>query len=346
MDNQNKLTHIKINEFVFEVTDACNFLCPYCLNPSRTNAFMEVQSFKKIANILKQKGCDKVVLSGGEPLLHPHIKDMLIYLNERNFAVTLATNCSLIDEDWIHFLVKCDNITLQISMDVIDENIHDTLRCKGSFKKNIDTINKLVELGYEKGSIRMTINKQNYLQTRKMYDFALEKRFRPIFSFVTKKGRANLNWDNLALDIDDYESVLKMFNKKGDTRPGIHSVLMDLKEGNGLCHILMDVPVLTPFLTVDFNVRPCGILDYILGNLVTDDFDEIFGIKLQNLCEFMELERKRIINAVCRKCIGKINCMVGCIPMMSDLLTKTDNCIRIENSVRKSISKIMGEIYK
>lgn len=212
MNNKKNIYHILDNTFLFEVTDMCNLSCPYCHNPPEKNTFMDFINFKKAINILKENGFCNIVLSGGEPLLHPNLKEMLVYLDTHNFNVTLVTNACLMDDAWINFILGCKNITLQISLDGVDEKTNDILRGSGSYEKIIYVLNKLTESGYTGCTIRMTVSKINYLQTKEVFDYAIEKGLNPKFAFVKNAGRAISNWDDLALCLDDYDFVLKLFN--------------------------------------------------------------------------------------------------------------------------------------
>ena len=137
------------------------------------------------------------------------------------------------------------------------------------------------------------------------------------------------------------------FKGEFDANQEPHPSIKDLRPSNKFCAILKDVPVLNPNVTVDFDVQACSMTDS-LGNLISDDFNCIFSDKkIQDLCTDLDLKRKQIINEVCEKCVGKLDCgMGGCIPIMFDTLTKTDDCERIEKRVKKSLTKIKGGMYR
>ncbi len=71
----------------------CNFRCPYCHNPEivfgkNSLAFDEVERFLQ----RRIKRLDGVVLSGGEPTLHPHIVEIAQRIKSLGFALKLDTN--------------------------------------------------------------------------------------------------------------------------------------------------------------------------------------------------------------------------------------------------------------
>src|SRR6266516_2486593 len=68
------------NTTVVDVTYLCNATCKYCqwgsqLTPGRTHRTLEEILIPK--ETLRSLGTQRVVLSGGEPRLHPHLKRIL-----------------------------------------------------------------------------------------------------------------------------------------------------------------------------------------------------------------------------------------------------------------------------
>ena len=79
-------------------TAGCNFRCPFChnglflLENGQKNAIPEAEIF---AFLEKRKGMlEGVVITGGEPLLHPDIDSLLISIKALGYLVKLDTNGS------------------------------------------------------------------------------------------------------------------------------------------------------------------------------------------------------------------------------------------------------------
>ncbi len=76
----------------------CNFLCPYCHNPSlvRPPFPEDMLSLEEVLAFLdsRRRVLSGVVLSGGEPLLHESLPDLAAEVRERGFLVKLDTNGS------------------------------------------------------------------------------------------------------------------------------------------------------------------------------------------------------------------------------------------------------------
>jgi pyruvate formate lyase activating enzyme len=76
-------------------TKGCNFRCPFCHNASLvTESNGEEINEDEILTFLKErkKILDGVVITGGEPLIHPDIKDFLKKIKEMGYLIKLDTN--------------------------------------------------------------------------------------------------------------------------------------------------------------------------------------------------------------------------------------------------------------
>lgn len=76
-------------EIIIEITGRCRQVCPYCTGPRIPDV-----PFKDIKATLDEAaslGVKAVRITGGEPLLHPHIREVLTYSKSKKFAVILNT---------------------------------------------------------------------------------------------------------------------------------------------------------------------------------------------------------------------------------------------------------------
>lgn len=74
----------------------CNFHCPFCQNSALANdskslPALEWQDIKKTLE-KKRKWIDGVVVSGGEPMMHPEIFGLLIKIKELGYKIKVDTN--------------------------------------------------------------------------------------------------------------------------------------------------------------------------------------------------------------------------------------------------------------
>lgn len=111
----------------------CNFRCGYCHNyqlvTGRREALMEKEEFLSFIN--KRKGLlDGVCITGGEPLLHRDLKDLLKEIKAAGFAVKLDTN-GMFPERLKEYAEE--GLLDYVAMDIKNapERYGETVRCKG-----------------------------------------------------------------------------------------------------------------------------------------------------------------------------------------------------------------------
>lgn len=89
----------KINLHILE---ACNFGCRQCFSKFGTKKLLPVEDWKKIVdNCIAGADVAEFNIAGGEPMLYPGLVELVKYIRSKGVKVSLITNGSLIDEEWI-----------------------------------------------------------------------------------------------------------------------------------------------------------------------------------------------------------------------------------------------------
>ena len=127
-----------------ELTSKCNFTCSMCYakdNCPQTE--WSLNDWKQLFDEAINCGTLFFVLTGGEPLTHPHFWDIYDYLASKGSRITIFTNGSLIDELVIERFKKQAPELVVISLYGYDEeSVYLTTKVKGAFLK----INRAIEL--------------------------------------------------------------------------------------------------------------------------------------------------------------------------------------------------------
>ena len=139
-----------------QLTDRCNLQCRHCyLGESRQRDL----SFDRVLRSLKEfeeiQGL-RLLLSGGEPLLHPQFWRINDLLTNYDFRSVLLSNGTLITKS---VAKKLRVHEAQVSLDGMKEG-HESLRGKGTFRKALTAIDYLHEAGIQV-SVATMIHKDN-----------------------------------------------------------------------------------------------------------------------------------------------------------------------------------------
>lgn len=105
--------------FAATITDHCNLRCPTCyyLLEDKEKFFHSAININKFHRILdkydKKKKAEVIFLSGGEPLLHPKLSELIDICKEYNLSPRISTNGILLKSK-IHSLLKLDYVNVSV----------------------------------------------------------------------------------------------------------------------------------------------------------------------------------------------------------------------------------------
>jgi heme d1 biosynthesis radical SAM protein NirJ len=148
---------------IWNLIRRCNLTCKHCYTTSADINFPNELSTENIYQVMDDLKAFKVpvlILSGGEPLLHPDIFNISQRAKDMGFYVALSSNGTLITEQNIHQIAAINYQYVGVSLDGIGST-HDTFRQqKGSFDASIRGIQLCREQGIKAG-IRFTLTQDN-----------------------------------------------------------------------------------------------------------------------------------------------------------------------------------------
>ncbi|MDD3013344.1 MAG: radical SAM protein [Candidatus Gastranaerophilales bacterium] len=135
---------------------SCNLKCKHCylgcFPNNKTRNFLTMDKIKVALEESKKYKIEEIYLTGGEPLLHPDINN-IIRLTLKHTNVTILTNATLINDKKARFLRHIEQdfnneLIFRVSLDHYSEEKCDEIRGKGSFKKILSGIDNLIRYGF------------------------------------------------------------------------------------------------------------------------------------------------------------------------------------------------------
>ena len=103
-------------------------ICPYCYAAGDYDYSGELTQ-EEIRSALKQAaelGARKIVILGGEPLLYPHLREMIRFIRSLDMGVEIFTNGSLMTRELAEFFFA-ENCRLVVKLNTLDKTLHDRL---------------------------------------------------------------------------------------------------------------------------------------------------------------------------------------------------------------------------
>jgi radical SAM protein with 4Fe4S-binding SPASM domain len=129
---------------LLNITNKCNLTCKHCYLGTSGNLDIKTKIFEKAVSQFEEMGGLKLMISGGEPLLHSGFSELMDILRSYELRVVILSNGTLIDKDAAKQLSGCVD-EVQVSIDGI--NSHDALRGKGSYERSMRGISSLKKAG-------------------------------------------------------------------------------------------------------------------------------------------------------------------------------------------------------
>lgn len=336
----------RLDNLFLHLTDRCNLDCGHCYKKSGAGAERELplDLVLRLIGELAAAGGRGLTLSGGEPLLHPGIDEILARADAR-LRVSLLTNGLLLDRDRARRLAA-RRASVQISLDGPNAAVHDGIRGPGSFDGAVRAVRLLQEAGIgDRLTIAAVIMNQNHRDLEAMLALAAELgvprlRFLPVRPEGSSRGR----WPRLASELSTgrYLQIFRAasgrkfsFEGRVEFTCGLTGFLFEAGGGTGdglWCPVGTSLVVDT-----DGAAYPCVLMmrdAFRLGNVKERSLPQLIGsAPMRAACRALAGRRNTIPR--CRTCSWRNLCQSGCMGQALDhhgTLDRTDDfcAFRIE----------------
>ncbi len=128
-----------------QITNACNLRCKHCYIGEEIPRELPVQGIRSALREFEEMQGLRVLVTGGEPLLHTNFGEVNDMLPDFSVRKVLFTNALLIKKD----ILKSLNVEeIRVSIDGL-EIAHDALRGAGTFARSMDAVRRALDAGFE-----------------------------------------------------------------------------------------------------------------------------------------------------------------------------------------------------
>jgi sulfatase maturation enzyme AslB (radical SAM superfamily) len=132
-----------------EFNKSCNLRCLYCYASDHTVQRDELsrEEFFDLITQAKELGARKMIVLGGEPMLYPHIMEMIRFIRGLDMDVELFTNGTNITREKAQELYEA-GVRVVLKMNTFDEKVRDTLSGRRRLYQIHEAFNNLRQAGY------------------------------------------------------------------------------------------------------------------------------------------------------------------------------------------------------
>jgi MoaA/NifB/PqqE/SkfB family radical SAM enzyme len=175
----------------YYVTYRCNASCSFCDIWEKPSPYVTLEQARANFRDLKKLGVKVIDFTGGEPLLHQQLDQLLSLAKDMGFITTVTTNTLLYPKYAEKLKGKVD--MLHFSLDSVYKEEHDKLRGVACYDFFVESIKVAKEIG-ERPDILFTVFENNIDQIEEVYKkFALPNDLLLILNPVFEYNGVNTN---------------------------------------------------------------------------------------------------------------------------------------------------------
>ncbi|HEY3445237.1 MAG TPA: radical SAM protein [Myxococcales bacterium] len=322
----------KVPRLELELTSACDHRCAHCYNVWNApgsqyprGALPTADYLAMLERLVRQSGARELVLTGGEPLLHPDalkVAEKAVSLVSRVGSggppgrphVRLVTNGSHVDPATAKSLKGIGISAVQLTLLASRREKHDALKGVTSFDDTLRALLNLRDVGLPV-QVCFVASRQNAGELPDVLELCYGLGVRMlVYNRMCPSGGAVGRIAELVPEVEEVEADLEVAERLGRLRGiavatamPIPPCLVRLERYPWIRFGFCSVGSASPNLVVDplGNVRPCNLSSTILGNVLKTDFAKIrhaaFGKRF-----------RREVPPMCRGCAYQDSCNGGC----------------------------------
>lgn len=276
-----------------EITGQCNLDCSYCHIDSASKSYISINCISNLIDRLSELGVWNIVISGGEPFLHPEIFEIIEKLRDSKNLIgwEVLTNGTIFSHDHkterlASVLDGKDTSHFQVSLDSIIPEINDKVR--GKTKRVLRGIENLVDRNIYP-TIGTVVSKSNIENIRETIVHLFETYNLTHFHLMNlinipnhhssvkglrvNKKKLRIFWEELSKLIEyDYP---KISIESPHTETDLLNLKSNLNETIGTQKCTAGWTGIT--ITSDLDILPCSLArNVVMGNLNNASIEEIW----------------------------------------------------------------------
>jgi radical SAM protein with 4Fe4S-binding SPASM domain len=286
----------------WEITHRCDLKCQHCYE-ERPSVIDELSTKEACAVIdeLSAMGALFLTFTGGEIFVRKDFMEIARYAREKDFALRLFTNGTLIDKALAKEIKALDPLAVEISLYGMNPILHDKITgVEGSYYRTIEAFYRLKKEGVTT-VVKTTVMNNNYTELEALKDFAKSIDARFVYSLTVVPQTTG------SRDVTQYrlseEQLAKLYATDASLTDGITEG--GVKGYDPLCAAGVNSLYIAP----NGDVSPCMLLLGEGGNVKRESVQDIwhkpYFEKLRNM-KFEDLGACAACNAApfCDRCAG------------------------------------------
>ena len=273
--------------------NACNLRCKYCFTNSpkgdHVKEYLDYKAIARLADEADELGYFEFDLQGGELLLQPkNLFQVLKAIKPERFYLYLTTNGYFLDEAMAKKLADYKVSRVSVSIDSMDEKIHDEIRGrKDSWRRALEALKHVKNNGMDP-YLNITVGHYNANtdHLKQLLDYSKNNNYKTLLNVAVPAGMWQ-QMDDIICDDNDREYLRKM---RKEYKNLVRNIWTPFDKNHET--ILGCTTVNRLYITQLGDVLACPYVHIKLGNIFEQSLKEIvdYGFKIKyfnnhsNLC--------------------------------------------------------------
>jgi radical SAM protein with 4Fe4S-binding SPASM domain len=178
---------------------ACNFRCPYCyvVDPEKAPQELTPDEIRDAVDQSYDLGARRLIILGGEPMLHPHLQEMVSYIAGKGMEIEIFTNGTNVTPEMAEFFFG-HGVKVVVKLNTFDPTVQIQLTGrKWAYDCIHSALKNLLAAGYPSGEKRIAastiICRQNIGELKELWCWLRDQDIDPYFEMITPQGRSSRN---------------------------------------------------------------------------------------------------------------------------------------------------------
>jgi SynChlorMet cassette radical SAM/SPASM protein ScmF len=320
-----------LRQIYFYLTEGCNLRCRHCWvlpdleTTKKAGAFLYPELLRHVMTQAQSLGLQAIKLTGGEPLLHPCIAQILEIIKTADLQLSVETNGVLLTPELARTMAACRQPHISVSLDGAEAETHEWVRgVPGCYQAALRGIGHLVDAGI-KPQIIFSMMRRNRDQIEGVIQLARKLGAKSLkFNIIQSSPRADRlkeNQETLTIkevidlgrwveqELSPTSAIPIMFHHPPAFRP-LSLIFAENGNGCGVCNIKSIIGVLA-----DGSFALCGIggnvPELVFGHAARDRLADVWH-EHPVLQEIREGLPQRL-TGICGECLVRSRCRGFCL---------------------------------
>ena len=275
---------VKTRGIDLNFNNACNLRCKYCFTNSpkgdHVKEFLPAKVISDIADQADELGYFEFDLQGGELLLRPDkLFEVLEAIKPERFYLYLTTNGYHLDEKMAKKLAAANVSRVSVSLDSMDEKVHDEMRGrKESWRRALDALKHVQKAGMDP-YLNVTVGHYNAFNDdfKALLDYSKKNKYRTLLNVAVPAGM----WQKMSEIVCDDKDREHLKNLRKEYKNLVRNIWNPFDKNHE--KILGCTTVNRLYITPIGDVLVCPYVHIKIGNVLKDKLKDIvekgFNIK-------------------------------------------------------------------